>query len=65
MILTMPVGYGKCFEASGVAGKVLIAPWADTRVSEEAAKAMIVERATGDIVKMQGVLYVEEVKKNL
>ena len=57
----MPVGYAKCFEARGVAGKVLIAPWADTRVSEEAAKAIIVERATGDIVKMQGVLYVEEI----
>ena len=57
----MPVGYAKCSEARGVAGKVLIAPWADTRVSEEAAKAIIVERATGDIVKMQGVLYVEEI----
>ena len=30
-VLTIPVGYAKCFDARGVAGKVLIAFWAETR----------------------------------
>jgi len=45
------VGELKRFDASGVAGKVLMGPWAETRDKGIAARASKVERVTGGIVK--------------
>jgi hypothetical protein len=62
-VLTIPVGYANCFEARGVAGYVLWGSWAETRDIEVAAKAKIVERATGDIFTMQILWYYKGKKK--
>jgi len=49
------VGYEKRFDARGVAGKVLCC--AEAKEMEVAAKARMVERATGDILTME-IIYV-------